>query len=118
MSEGFGVEASGGGQFGLGIKEPGHDHGDDKVSLEAGVGVNDTLEPQVSKRPQDSGDMPVGARAYDVKSIVELLDGGTAAQEGLEALDECRRPFGEIGQGTFADGVALAKRLAEQDGWG
>src|SRR5215831_11414798 len=45
-----------------------------------------------------------------------LLDGGTAAQEGLEALDEFRRPFGEIGQGTFAYCVALAKRLAEQDG--
>src|SRR5262249_16391847 len=118
MSEGFGVEASGSGQFGLGIKEPGNDHGDDKVSLEAGGGVHDALEPQVSERPQDSGDMPVGARAYHVKSIVEVLDGGAATQEALEALDEFGRPFGEIGQGTFADCVALAKGLAEQDGWG
>src|SRR5262249_54089620 len=118
MREGFGIEASGSGQFGLRLKESGNDHGDDKVSLEAGVGGNDALEPQVSERPQDSGDMPVGARAYDVKSIVEVLDGGAAAQEGLEALDECGRPFGEIGQGTFADGVALAKGLAEQDSWG
>src|ERR1043166_1744656 len=115
MSEGCSVEASGSGQFGLRIKEPGNDHGDDKIPLEAGVGGNDALEPQVSERPQDSGDMPVGARAYDVKSIVELLDGGTAAQEGLEALDEFGRPFGEIGQGTFADCIALAKGLAEQD---
>ena len=79
MREGFGIEASGSGQFGLGIKEPGHDHGDDKVPLGARVGLNDALEPQVSERPQDSGDMPVGARAYDVKSLVELLDSGAAA---------------------------------------
>jgi hypothetical protein len=118
MSEGFGVEASGSGQFGLRIKEPGNDHGDDKVPWEAGVGVNDALESQVSERPQDSSDMPVGARAYDVKSIMELLDGGAAAQEGLEALDEFGRPFGEIGQGTFTDCIARAKGLAEQDSWG
>jgi hypothetical protein len=78
MSEGFSVEASGSGQLGLRIKEPGHDHGDDQVPLEAGVGINEALKPEVSERPQDSGDMPVGARAYDIKGIVELLDGGTA----------------------------------------
>ena len=118
MSERFGVETSGRGQFGAGIKEPGHDHGNDKVSLGTGVGINDALEVQMSERPQDRGDMPMGARAHDVKGIVELLDGGATAQESVEALDEFGRPCGEIGQGTFADGVALAKGLAEQDSWG
>ena len=118
MREGVSVEASGSGQLGLGIKEPGNDHGDDQVPLEAGIGSNDALKPEVSERPQDSGDMPVRARAYDIKCIVEVLDGGAATQESLEALDEFGRPCGEIGQGPFADGVALAKGLAEQDGWG
>jgi hypothetical protein len=62
--------------------------------------------------------MPVGARAYDVKSIVEVLNGGATAQEGLEARDEFGRPFGEIGKSTFADGVALAKGFAEPDSIG
>jgi len=44
MREGCGVEASGSGQCGLGIKEPGNDHGDDKVSLGARVRVNNALE--------------------------------------------------------------------------
>ena len=47
-----------------------------------------------------------------------MRDGGATAQEGLSARDEFGRPCGEIGQGPFADCVALAKRLAEQDGWG
>jgi hypothetical protein len=118
MSERFGVETSGSGQFGSGIKEPGNDHGNDKVPLGTGVGINDALEVQVSERPQDRGDMPMGARAHDVKGTVELLDGGATAQESLEALDEFGRPCREIGKGTFADCVTLAKGLAEQDGWG
>ena len=118
MRERFGVETSGSGQFGSGLKEPGNDHGNDKVPLVTGVGSNDALEVQVSERPQDRGDMPMGARAHDVKGIVELLDGGATAQESLEALDEFGRPWGEVGKGTFADCVALAKGLAEQDGWG
>jgi hypothetical protein len=83
MREGVGVEASGGGQFGLGIKEPGNDHGDDKVSLGAGVGIYDALEAQVSECPQDSGNMPMGSRTHDVKGIMKLRDGRAAAQEGL-----------------------------------
>ena len=79
MSEGVSVEASSSGQFGLGIKEPGHDHGDDQVPLGVRESeLNNALEPQCLSVPRTAATCR-GGRAYDVKSIVELLDGGAAA---------------------------------------
>jgi hypothetical protein len=62
--------------------------------------------------------MSVGTRAHDLKGLLELIDGGTAAQQGLQALDEFGGPFGEIDKGAFTDVIPLAKGLAEQDGRG
>jgi hypothetical protein len=83
MREGGGAEATGRSQFGLGIKEPGNDHGDHKMPLRARVGIHEALEPQVSERPQHRGDMPVWARAHDVKGLMELRNGSATTQEGL-----------------------------------
>jgi hypothetical protein len=118
MTQGVGVEPSCSGEFGLGIEEAGHDHSHNEVSLRAWVGVNEALEAAASECPQDRGDMPVGPRTHDVKGIVELRDGDTTVQQGLEAFDEFRRPLGEIGQGAFANFAPLTERFSEQDSWG
>jgi len=54
----------------------------------------------------------VGARAYDLKGILELRDGSAAVQQGLQTLDKFSGPFGEIGERTFTDFISIAKGLA------
>jgi hypothetical protein len=49
-----------------------------------------------------------------ISEMVKLATQGTA-----ESLDACRVPMGEIGEGAFANALALANTFAKEDsGWG
>ena len=69
------VKPACGGQFGLGVEEPGHDHRDDEGAFAARSRGNHPFEPTAAKAAQDRRHVPMGPGADDLKRRIELVNG-------------------------------------------
>jgi hypothetical protein len=61
--QGIGVQAASGGEFGGGVEDTGHDHGDDESAVVAGMGVEKGVELEVTQEAEDGGGVTVGQGA-------------------------------------------------------
>ena len=111
-------EAAGGGQLRARVEDAGSDQGQHALALGAGDAGDGSVEAQLAQGPEHGGDMAVGQGAFDVEGTAEVGDGGAAAEQGAQPFDECRRPFGEVGEGAFFDFAGDAVGLAQEDGRG
>ncbi len=59
--------------------------------------------------------MAVGNRTLDGEDLVEVPDGDTAPEEGIDAADDVFGQAGEVGAGAFTDTFAFAPGLADED---
>jgi hypothetical protein len=116
-AEGIGVKGARGGKFGSWFENAGNDHGQDQITMMAGLFVDDGVEMQSMESAEDGGDMAVRAGADDVKGLGERsADGGGTLEDGAEGIDLGRRPMRKIGEGAVEDFAVLAEGFAEEDG--
>jgi len=116
-AEGIGVKGTSRGEFGSWFQNAGNDHGQDQITMAAGLFIDEGVEMQPLERAEDRGDVAVRAGADDVKGLRERgAEGGGALENGAEGIDLRRGPMGEIGESAVEDLAVLAEGLAEEDG--
>ena len=102
-------------QFGLGIQNPGCNHGDTQVPIRRARCIEQLRQSQFADRADDRGHMTVRQRADNVE-IVAIGGEGFALEHPPQGLDLSRRPIGDIGQGALADLATVTKGFSQQSG--
>lgn len=104
-----------GAELGAVMEQPVDDHGQDEIPLAGALGRDQGLQSEFSDRPQDGIDMAM-REAANRREEVAGTDERLVAQQPAQGINLVLRPVGEVGQGAFADLLALAPAFAEQDG--
>ena len=82
VGERFGSQATGGGQLGAGIEDPGEDHGGGQRPFAGAPPVEELLEAEATGGAEDSGDMAVGPGAEDGEGVGEGGERDAALEQG------------------------------------
>ena len=109
------MESAGGGQFGSGFKNTGHDHGDHQVTLGAAGAGEDRLQAEATECTQGSGDVTVGRGAQNLEGIGGG-DEGFALEHAPQGVDLSCRPRGEVGEGALDNLAVHARGFPKEDG--
>ena len=123
MARGRRIEASRGGQFGLGIDQPRDDQGQRQQprarrARRYQFGAFDPrIRPKAVGDAERGGDVAMRQRAYDLETPARRPQ-CLVAQHRAECGDLLGLPLGQVGQGAVLDCVVLAISLAQQDGGG
>src|SRR5271165_2775640 len=115
LGQGGAVPVAGGSQFGSGIEQALHDHGQDQVALATRLGGEDGIQPELADGPQEGFDVTVGKRLLGGEQVLGG-DQRFILQQAAEGLDLLLGPMGEIGEGALVGLVAFAPTFAEEDG--
>ena len=103
-------------ELGARIEDPCDNHRHHPIALFGRLRGDEPIELELAQRTEHGRDVPVRERALDLEAVLESLHGGTASQQDAQSFDDLGRPLAEIGEGTFEDLLALAVRLAQEDG--
>ena len=116
--EGVAVKPASGSQFGSGLDDAGHDHGDDEIALAAGSGIEDGIEMEVAQATEHGGDMAVRQGAGDVEGLRQRGRGDRqrAGQSQAEGVNLMRGEMSDVGDGASLDFAVEAIGFAEEDG--
>ena len=78
-AESIGMKGTRGGEFGGGLQNAGHDHGQDQIALAGGMPIDEPVEMQFAQSAEDGGDMAMRAGADNVEGLRERSTNGSGA---------------------------------------
>ena len=112
---GLAGEGPGGGQFGLGIDDPGDDQSDDQILVPASGASQQGIELEPLEGGQDGGDMTMGQRTGAVEAVLGV-DEGLALEGSADEIDDGVGEMGDVAEGFMFDPAVLAEGPTEKMG--
>ena len=117
-AEGVGMQTASGSEFGSRFKNASDDHGDDKIAMAAGRGVEDRIQVEIAQGTENGGDVAVREGTGNEEGVGQRRRGrGKRAGQGqAKSIDLVRRKVREIGECASPDVAILSEGLAEKEG--
>src|SRR6516164_1515971 len=94
-------QRAGGGELGTGLEQAADDKGQHQIATTVAVGAEQTIEADLARRAEGSGDMPMRQRADDGDGLLVLRDDGAVFEQHLEARDAVCWPIGRLSRVRF-----------------
>ena len=106
-------ERPGGGQFGLGVNDPGDDQSDDQIPVPVSGAGEEEIELELLECGQDGGDMAMGERAGAMETVLGV-DEGLALEGTADEIDDVVGEMGDVAEGFMLDFTVLTEGTTEQ----
>src|ERR1035438_997580 len=114
------MEAASGGEFGGGIKDAGGDHGQHKIALPTGPGIENRGELKFAQGAENGGHVTMRAGTVDLEGVGRERAGGGdgAGKRGAKRIDLSGTEMRDVGDSAGSDLAVFTIGFAQEDGGG